>query len=284
MKAVTYKSAQDRLAGRSRLTKSVLITGAGGGLGGTTAALFADRGWTVFAADLEPPEYAPNIVPVTLDVTDADSCREAASRIGDMSEGLDAVINFAGVLQVGTPLIEVPPTRMKLTLDVNVFGTYLVNYSMFALLRVGKGRIVNISSEAGRFKPMGFSGPYSVSKHAIEAYSDVLRRELMFIDIPVVVVQPGAFRTNMTRSISSLFSEADDLDSPLSKQIGLVARSVRNRDGQARDPERLAEVVWTATTAKRPRRRYRAFHDIQSSVLSKLPDGLLDRLMKAALR
>jgi NAD(P)-dependent dehydrogenase (short-subunit alcohol dehydrogenase family) len=264
-------------------SKTVLITGAGGGLGGTTAALFADRGWTVYAADLRAPAAGPNIIPVEMDVTDPDSCGKAAAAITATTDGLDAVINFAGVLQVGTPLAELAPAKMKLTLDVNVFGTYLVNHTMFDLVRARKGRIVNISSEAGRFKPLGFGGPYSVSKHAVEAYSDVLRRELMFLGIPVVIVQPGAFRTAMTGSINTLFSEAKDPDSPLARQVGKVAKSVAGRDQKARDPRLLAEVVWTATTAKKPRRRYRAHHDRASAAISILPDGLVDRLMRQGL-
>ena len=65
---------------------------------------------------------------------------------------------------------------------------------MFELVRAGGGRIVNISSEAGRFRAGLTSGPYSMSKHAIEAYSDALRQELMFLGIPVIVIEPGAFR------------------------------------------------------------------------------------------
>jgi NAD(P)-dependent dehydrogenase (short-subunit alcohol dehydrogenase family) len=261
----------------------VLITGAGGGLGGEAAALFATRGWTVFAADLTPPTEAPGIVPVKLDVTDPQSCAAEAAEIAKRVDGLDAVINFAGVLQVGAPLVEVSPERMKLTLDVNVFGTYLVNRTMFDLVRAGQGRIVNISSEAGRFKALGFSGPYSVSKHAIEAYSDVLRRELMFLDIPVVIVQPGAFRTNMTRNINTLFAEANVAGSPFERQVTKVGRSVAGRDGDARDPRELAEVVWEATTATKPKRRYQPHHNRQSRILSMLPDGLIDRLMKKGL-
>jgi NAD(P)-dependent dehydrogenase (short-subunit alcohol dehydrogenase family) len=264
--------------------KSVLITGAGGGLGGETAALFADRGWKVFAADLHEPAAGTNLVPLSMDVTDPDSCRAAAKVIARQVDGLDAVINFAGVLQVGTPLAELSPEKMKLTLDVNVFGTYLVNHTMFDLVRAGGGRIVNISSEAGRFKALGFGGPYSVSKHAVEAYSDVLRRELMFVGVPVVIVQPGAFRTNMTRSINTLFDSAKDPDSPLAKQVSKVAKSVHDRDGRARDPRLLAEIVWTATTAAKPKRRYRAHHDRASAFMSLLPDGLIDRLMLQGLK
>jgi NAD(P)-dependent dehydrogenase (short-subunit alcohol dehydrogenase family) len=264
--------------------KSVLIAGAGGGLGGVTAELFAERGWTVFAADLRPPQPRPNLVPITLDVTDVTSCAAAAAAISQQVDGLDAVINFAGVLQVGTPLAELPPEKMKLTLDVNVYGTYLVNHTMFDLIRARTGRIVNISSEAGRFKALGFGGPYSVSKHAVEAYSDVLRRELMFIGIPVVIVQPGAFRTAMTADINTLFSDAKTQHSSLARQVGKVAKSVRNRDGKAGDPAVLARLVWTAATAKRPRRRYRAGHDRGSTMFSMLPDGLIDRLMFQSLK
>lgn len=262
----------------------MLITGAGGGLGGVTADLFAERGWQVFAADIAAPPARPKCVPIAMDVTDSDSCAAAMAKVASHTDGLGAVVNFAGVLEVGRPLVEAVEQRMKLSLDVNVFGTFLVNKHAFPLVRAGKGRIINISSEAGRNKAMALSAPYSVTKHAVEAYSDALRRELMFLGIPVVVIQPSAFRTDMTSGINGFFDAVRNPDSPFDDLIGKVARMVSHEDHNARDPRLLAEVVWTAVTTPRPKLRYAPYHKPRNIVLNHVPDRVLDWLMKRTLR
>lgn len=265
------------------MPSSVLITGAGGGLGGVTTELFATRGWTVFAADLKPPTAAANIVTIALDVTSSESCAAAAKEIAEHVPGLDAVVNFAGVLEIGRPLVELPEDRMRLTLDVNVYGTYLINKTMFPLVLAGKGRILNISSEAGRNTAMALSAPYSVSKHAVEAYSDALRRELMFVGVPVVTIQPGPFRTNMTRSINHFFVAARNPESPFDRLIAKVGKAVSGRDDQARDPRELAEAVWQAATTPKPKARYAVRHTLRERLIDPLPTRVIDWLMKRAL-
>lgn len=265
------------------MTGSVLITGATGGLGGATAAYFAELGWTVYAADLVPPAPAPGIVPVALDVTDPESCTAAAASVAEQTSGLDAVVNFAGVLELG-PMVEIAPARMRRSLEVNVFGTFCVNQAFFALVRDGSGRIVNVSSEAGVSKPQPMSAPYSVSKHAVEAYSDVLRRELMFLGIPVVVVEPGPFRTPMSGSITAKLDEALRPGSPFEPLVRKVRKVGARSEGRVQPPEVLAAAVWEAVTAPRPQLRYLVGAQNYSRLFDALPDRVIDRVVHRFLR
>jgi NAD(P)-dependent dehydrogenase (short-subunit alcohol dehydrogenase family) len=161
---------------------TAFITGAAVGLGAATAEEFAAHGWQVFAAGHVTPGAASLGIPITLDVTDSESCAAAAREVATHTDGLGAVINFAGLLDLG-PLMEVYEERLRRIFDVNVIGTHRVNQAMFDLVRAGNGRIVNISSELGRFRAGITTGPYAMSKHALEAYSDALRQELQFLDI-----------------------------------------------------------------------------------------------------
>jgi len=265
------------------MTRSVLITGAAGGLGGATATYFAARGWTVYAADLVAPGPGPGIVPVTLDVTDPASCTAAAAYVAGLTPGLDAVVNFAGVLELG-PMIEVDPERMRRSLEINVFGTFCVNQAFFALVRDGGGRIVNISSEAGVGKPQPLSAPYSISKHAVEAYSDVLRRELMFVGIPVVVVEPGPFRTPMSGSITEKFDQALRPGSPFEPLVRKIRKVGARNEGKVQPPDVLAAAVWEAVTTAKPRLRYLIGAQNRSRLLEALPDRAVDRLVHRFLR
>jgi len=169
-----------------RAVRTALITGAGGGLGAATARLFADRGWRVLAADLREPAASPGIVPLRVDVTDAASVAALAEAVDtNAPEGLGAVVSFAGIMLVGA-LVDVGEEDLRRILDVNVLGTYRVNRAVYGALVRGRGRVVTVSSETGWQSALMLNGPYAMSKHAIEAYSDALRRELMFRGIPVI--------------------------------------------------------------------------------------------------
>jgi NAD(P)-dependent dehydrogenase (short-subunit alcohol dehydrogenase family) len=259
--------------------RSVLVTGAGGGLGGETARLFAERGWTTYAADLRPPEPVEDLVPIQMDVTDTASVEKGLAQVDG---GLGAVVNFAGILGVG-PLVELDEERVRRVLEVNVLGTVRVNKAAFPLLREGGGRIVNISSETGWQRAMLLNGPYAMSKHAVEAYSDALRQELMFVGIPVSIVQPGPFRTEMTGGIQSAFDAVKLPGSPFERVVGKVGRAAAREEGKAHDPRVLAEVVWTAVTSPRPKLRYSVKADPMRRVLHHLPARTADWLVRRTM-
>lgn len=259
--------------------KTVLITGAGGGLGGATAELFADRGWRVLAADLRPPRPAPNLIPLELDVTDSASVAAALKAAEEHAPGgIDAVVTFAGMMFTG-PLVEVAEEDMRRIFDVNVLGTYRVVKAAFPLIRRARGRVITISSETGWQKALMLNGPYAMTKHAVEAYSDALRRELMFLGIPVSTVQPGPFATNMVEGIRSAFDRARDNSTHFATLIGKVGAMAVQEQERAHDPRILAEAVWKAATAEKPRRRYSVRPDLRRTVMNRLPDGVLDPLL-----
>ena len=265
------------------MTNTAVITGAGGGLGHATARLFAERGWRVFAADIRPPDATAAVLPITVDVTDTESVEAAAKTIaGESPDGVQAVVNFAGIMFVG-PMVEVDEADLRRILDINVLGTYRVNKALFPLVRAGKGRIVTISSEVGRQRALMLNGPYAMSKHAVEAYSDALRRELMFVGVPVVTVQPGPFRTDMVGGISSAFERAAAASTSFERLIRKVGAMAAGEERRAHDPRELAEVVWEAATAARPRTHYSVRPDRRRALMDRLPPRTVDALLKRGL-
>lgn len=123
--------------------RSVFITGAGGGLGGATARYLAARNWQVFAADFAEAALRElggeeNITTLVLDVTAQASVDAAVAQVARSCEGLDGIVNFAGILEVGS-VIEVDPETIRHVLDVNVMGTVRVNHALFPLLLARKG-------------------------------------------------------------------------------------------------------------------------------------------------
>ena len=268
--------------------KTALITGAGGGLGHATVERLAANGWRVFEADiskemLRASIHDPDVVPVEMDVTIGESIRSAFEVVAGRTDRLDAIVNFAGVMGIGS-LVDIEEERLARILDINVMGTYRVNRQFFPLVERAKGRIVNISSETGWQSAAPFNGPYAMSKYAIEAYSTALRRELALLGVKVVTIQPGAFRTNMVSGIEKAFTiaaaESERFSGVLEKLRGLGVKAA----GNARDPDLLAQVIQTALTTKNPKPIYSVKPDKFRSALEALPVRAADQLYLTVLR
>jgi NAD(P)-dependent dehydrogenase (short-subunit alcohol dehydrogenase family) len=273
--------------------RSVVVTGAAGGLGGATVRRLAQHGWRVFAADLESPSLNDlralgDVQPIGCDVTDDASVAALAERVATEVEALDAVVNFAGIVGTG-PLVEIPPADFRRVLAVNVTGTFLVNRALFPLLHRAaetgrRPRIVLMSSETGWQRAMPFNGPYATSKHAIEAYGDALRRELLMLGVDVVKVQPGAFRTGMVASITDRFDALAAASTHYERVLRLARKRVPQEERRAGDPADLAALIERVLTAPRVRPAYRIHTNPRAAALDKVPQRMVDRLLTAAFR
>lgn len=268
--------------------RTVFITGGAGGLGASAARYLAERSWRVFAADSDETALRriaeePNVTPVPLDVTNPASVAAAREVVAGACDGLDGVVNFAGILAVGS-VIEIESETIRRVLDVNVMGTVRVNQAFFTLVLARKGRIVNISSETGWQSGMPFNGAYAMSKHAIEAYSDSLRRELMFLDVPVIKIQPGPFRTAMVTGIEPAFTRAAESSTYFKEMLNRIKHVTAKEQAKAHDPVLLAEVVHRALTTRHPRAAYSVKPDLQRAALGLLPARVADPLLNLALR
>lgn len=261
--------------------KKALITGGAGGLGFATAKYLVEHGWTVYAADynkeaLDKIKYE-NIFPVQVDISNDESITRAVGEIAKTTGTLDGIVNFAGILAMGS-VIESTPETMRRILDINLLGMYRVNRAFFGMIQKGHGRIVNISSEYGALGAVPFNGFYGTSKHAVEIYSDALRRELIFLGIPVIKIRPGAFKTNMQGGTEAMFSKIL-ANTVYYKDILTKMRSMKDsKTGAAKDPIILARKVYKALADKKPRLVYSANNDKAQKFLSILPEVVQDKI------
>lgn len=218
------------------------------------------------------------------DVRDEASIREAAEAVqADVGgQGLAGLVNNAGVAFAG-PLLHLAPADFREQLEVNVVGVHVVTQAFLPLLGAASkcshrpGRVVNVSSVSGRVA-LPFMGPYAASKHALEAYSDSLRRELLLYGVDVIVVQPTAIRTPMLDKIPDPSPyEGTDYEAAV---LGAI-ENVRESRAWALAPSRVSGVVRVALTARRPRTRYPVLADrLQSWWLPRwLPDRVFDRIV-----
>jgi NAD(P)-dependent dehydrogenase (short-subunit alcohol dehydrogenase family) len=268
-------------------SRNVLVTGGAGGLGAATVELLADLGWHVFCGDLDTPALArvgahDRVTPLTLDVTDADSVEAAVSTVASRVDGLDAIVNFAGVLGIGS-VLEIDEAALRRVLDINVLGTFRVNQAFFDLVHARGGRIVNLSSETGHQAGAPFNGAYAMSKHAIEAYSDSLRRELQLLGVRVIKIRPGPFRTDMLDGVEGAFARAADTSVHFRGPLDRCGRLTLKELDKASHPRQLAEVIHHALVTARPRAAYRVRQDRQRVLLDQLPVRWSDRILKWVL-
>lgn len=248
--------------------KSVVITGVSTGIGWATTKVLTKKGFHVFGsvrkeADAErlKKEFGANFTPLVFDVTDEAGIRRGAAEVRAALKGetLFGLVNNAGIAVTG-PVFDIDPDEFRKQMEVNVTGPLLVTQAFGPLLGADKslkgapGRIVNISSIAGKFAAP-FMAPYSASKFAVEAFSEALRRELQLFGIDVIVVAPGAVKT-------PIWDKADEVDItryansaffPSLKKFTeyFIATGKTGLSG-----ETLGKVILKALTTKNPKVRY----------------------------
>lgn len=175
--------------------KSVLVTGAYGGMGAETVRLLKAQGIRVFALDLKVGEAEENVIPVSADLTCEESIQAAFDAVCEQTDKLYAIIHFAGVYMLDS-LVEMGSDAFDRIFDINVRGAYLVNKTFLPLLGEGS-RILMTTSELAPLDPLPFTGIYAVTKAALDRYAYSLAMELQLLGIGVSVLRAGAVRTGM---------------------------------------------------------------------------------------
>ncbi len=250
--------------------KSILITGACGGLGRAAVLEFSKRGYTVYAADIRKCEWDDaSIVPVVMDVTDGESVEKAAECV----EELDLILHLSGVYTMDS-FIEIPPETLERMLEVNLMGVYRVNRAFFPKLGKNRGRIMIVASELAPLDPLPFNGVYSMTKRALDGYAHSLALELDLIGVRVTTVYPGAYGDGMTSAAvraMERMSENSELYPDIADRFRkLVIREI----GTKKPPEALARKLFKLAERKRP--PFRAFmnNSLKLRLFSALPMGI----------
>lgn len=273
--------------------RSVLVTGASTGIGRATALYLAARGFRVFASVRKQSDAAAveGATPVILDVTDSDSIGSAAETLGRAlgSEALGGLVNNAGIAVSG-PLEFLPLSEVRRQFEVNLFGQIAVTQALLPFLRRAKGRIVNMSSISGRIA-VPLLGPYSMSKFALESFSDALRRELEPFGISVSVIEPGVIKTPIwTKGVDSSRERIARMPEKALELYGGRIDQLRKRAEEMSEngagPEEVAKAVHHALVSRRPRTRYLVGRDakLTAKLAWLLSDRALDGLVRRSFR
>jgi NAD(P)-dependent dehydrogenase (short-subunit alcohol dehydrogenase family) len=279
----------------TEIEEIAVVTGTSTGIGAATARELARRGFHVLAGVRRGQDAdairGPGIEPVIIDVTNPDHIAALATRVREDPQGraLRALVNNAAI-QANVPIEAFAIDEWRRMFEVNLFGQVAVTQELLPALIDSSGRVVNISSVGGKVA-MATYGPYAATKFAIEAVSDSLRRELAPHGVGVVVVEPGAVRTEMLgRAIATARETMSAMTPEQSQRYGVLVAAVNAQALSSTESglpaEAAAKVIARAVTARRPRTRYTVGRDAAmiTRLVRFLPDRALDRVLAAALR
>jgi NAD(P)-dependent dehydrogenase (short-subunit alcohol dehydrogenase family) len=240
--------------------KVAVITGASSGIGSAAALRLLSLGFTVYGAarrlDRLEVLAAQGVRPLALDVTDAESMRVGIESVLAATGRIDVLVNNAGYGSYGA-IEDVSQEEAKRQFDVNVFGAMELTKLLLPHMRQqGSGRVINISSVGGR--GVGpFGGWYHGTKFALEALSDSLRMELKPFGIDVVVIEPGAIKSEFL-DIAASGLQATSGNGPYADRVNAMLASFTDPKMMSRQssPQVIADVIAKAVTAKKPKTRY----------------------------
>jgi len=264
--------------------KIILITGCSTGIGRAMAEDCRARGHTVYATARRLESMADlagqGIRPLRMNVNNIDEVAAVARQISEEAGGIDIVINNAGYGAMG-PLAELPLAELRQQFETNVFAPItVIQAALPEMIRRGGGCIVNVGSISG-ILTTPFAGAYCATKAALHNLSDALRMELAPFNIKVVIVQPGAIRSNF--GANALAAVEGVL--PASSRYSAVADKIRARANASQMRSTAAPVfakrVLDKILVANPPTVVRAGLGSHSGPVLKwlIPSRLLDRLL-----
>lgn len=261
---------------------NILITGAASGLGKATARKFADNGHRVYGMDISSGDEYKNIIMYKADITKEEELEKVKEDLKTDNVKLDAIINFAGIYDIGS-FVEKDVSKMKKLMDINLMGPISVN-RIFHELLVDKGRIVVITSEVAPLDPMPFNGIYNVSKTALDCYTQSLRQELNLLGQKVITIRPGAFNTNLANHSLEATKKLVDETNLYKRNSKKFLKLVQMFMGTPKDPKILANLVYKVTLKKHPKYIYKKHFNIGLVLLNILPKRMQCWIIKTLLK
>lgn len=276
--------------------KHVVVTGTSTGIGRACVEKLVEEGLHVFGSVRKSEDAAAlrealgdSFTELLFDVTDTEAVRRAARLVEERvnEDGLFGLVNNAGIVVDG-PLMHLPVDLVRKQFEVNLFGALTVTQAFLPLLGARRnapfapGRIVNISSVSGRVA-FPLMGAYAASKHALEAVSDALRRELSIYGIDVILIEPATIRTPTIKKAEPVSPYKDTDYGPYHRHaLDGVAETMRN----ARPAGVVADAIHAALVSPKPKTRYvLAGRRLRWLIMSRLmPDRWVDRKLTRMLR
>ena len=271
-----------------------VVTGSSSGIGLATSLALARNGYLTYATmrNLAKRDSFESIVDkqqlpvrvVRLDVTDENSIKSAIESILSEAGRIDLLVNNAGYVLTGA-FEDIGINEIKALYETNVFGVIRVTQAVLPIMRKqGSGRIINISSGAGRIGYPGGSA-YVSSKFALEGLSESMAYEIEQFGIRTVLVEPGFVRTKIGENMA-ISKKTQDPNSPYSQMMQMMSSNQERMLENGSDADLVASVVAEAATSKEPNLRYLAGKDVQQMMAAKksMSDEEFQKMIKKGVK
>ena len=274
-----------------QLTKSILITGCSTGIGAALVSEFLEQGFLVFGSIRDKKmeatlkkKYGRDFIPLLFDVTNYAQISKAYKKVKSILNGanLGILVNNAGIAQLG-PVEHISSQEFDHHLKTMVLGTFNCVQLFLPLLgtknRCSPGKIINISSGGGSIG-QPFMASYCSSKHALEGFSESLRRELLIYGIKVIIIAPRAFKTAIWEK-----SNVDDRVTKFNKTeythaFKKFTNFIKDSSKQGQDVKVLAQKIYKISTIEKPKVKYSMGPSgLQFYLIRTLPKRFIDKIL-----
>ena len=271
-------------------SRTVLVTGTSSGIGRGLCQALIKRGYKVFgtvrnrkdATELKK-EFGENLDALLVDVTDEKQVIKAKERVQNYLNGkpLTALINNAGIATLG-PVEFLPTSDFKKQIDTKILGTFLCTKIFLPLLGTDSnlignpGRIVNISSILGGKIGSPFMSGYCASKHAVEAFSESLRRELKAYGIKVIIVAPGSVSTPIWKEVKKQKDQNKYNKTKYGISFKKILNSLESFDRNSLSMNQLTSIIIKSIEIKNPKIRYNPTKDPIQKLWPYIPKKIMD--------
>ena len=271
-------------------SRTVLVTGTSSGIGRGLCQALIKRGYKVFgtvrnrkdATELKK-EFGENLDALLVDVTDEKQVIKAKERVQNYLNGkpLTALINNAGIATLG-PVEFLPTSDFKKQIDTKILGTFLCTKIFLPLLGTdinligNPGRIINISSILGGKIGSPFMSGYCASKHAVEAFSESLRRELKPYRIKVIIVAPGSVSTPIWKEVKKQKDQNKYHKTKYGISFKKILNSLESFDQNSLSMKQLTSIIIKSIEIKNPKIRYNPTKDPIQKLWPYIPKKIMD--------
>ena len=271
-------------------SRTVLVTGTSSGIGRGLCQALIEKGYKVFgtvrnrkdATELNK-EFGKNLDALLVDVTDEKQVVKAKERVQNYLNGkpLTALINNAGIATLG-PVEFLPTSDFKKQIDTKILGTFLCTKIFLPLLGTDSnlignpGRIVNISSILGGKIGSPFMSGYCSSKHAVEAFSESLRRELKPYGIKVIIVAPGSVSTPIWKEVKKQKDQNKYNKTKYGISFKKILNSLESFDRNSLSMKQLTNIIIKSIEIKNPKIRYNPTKDPIQKLWPYIPKKIMD--------
>jgi NAD(P)-dependent dehydrogenase (short-subunit alcohol dehydrogenase family) len=272
------------------LDKVAVITGSSSGIGFATSLILARNGFYTYATMRNPSKSKAimeiaekeklSLDVISLDVNDDKSVKDAISKIVEEKKRIDVLVNNAGYGLIGC-VEDLSIDETKAIFETNFFGIIYVTQAVLPIMRKQRsGTIVNVSSIAGR---IGFpvTSAYISTKFALEGLSESLRYELEDFGIKVIIVEPGAVRTDFPENMQ-VAKKVKDQNSPYTQLTQKISAGLKLLLEHGTPPEEVAKVILKAVTSENPEPRYLVGNDAAMIMEARknMTDAEFEKFMK----